>query len=77
MSVKIENGGPAYPMAPDANNDQWAEGLTKRDYFAAEAMNGMIASYKGATPVAIGAKGFLKMAQAAYALADAMIEARK
>jgi len=74
MSGK-DNGGPAFP--PNAgwrDNDHECRGLTVRDYFAAKAMQGMLA-YPGCdsrgshhnnnTPQGV--------ASMAYAYADAMI----
>ena len=59
-----EAGGPAFPTMTQCS------GMTLRDYFAAKALTGLISSAEG--PVAPGI-----YAQAAYALADAMLEARK
>ena len=65
-----ENGGPAFPCHPGVENSIY-DGMTLRDYFAAKAMQGMIGSkaYIGMTAEGI--------ARSAYAMADAMLEARK
>jgi hypothetical protein len=47
------------------------KGMTLRDYFAAKAMQGFLASSDGEDPPS--AQGF---AMVCYALADAMLEAR-
>jgi len=64
-----DNGGPAFPCEFGGTyQNQKREGLSIRDYFAAKAMQGMIASY-----------GYLRsevdvIAESAYDCADAMIE---
>lgn len=65
-------GGPAFAVAELANV-KW-EGMTLRDYFAAKAMQGIIASEKPgdeefATPE--------MYARDAYKYADAMLKARE
>lgn len=67
-----DNGGPAFPTveANYHNENMRSEGLSIRDYFAAKAMQGMIASY-----------GYLRsevdvMAESAYDCADAMLKER-
>ncbi|EFN8927562.1 hypothetical protein JBO41_17455 [Enterobacter asburiae] len=64
------NGGPAFPT-------QGYEGVTLRDYFAAKALAGWLASFPGddVHPVVSGVAE--KIAEQAYALADAMIKARE
>lgn len=68
MSEK--DGGPAFPtLETETLHPQW--GMTIRDYFAAHAINGMLATAifpEGWTPE--------KMAGAAYKFADAMLIAR-
>lgn len=66
---KIETGGPAFPPMHDPETHP--SGATLRDYFAAAAMQGMVAqSESGGWP----AEG---IAKAAYRQADAMLAARK
>ena len=80
----IETGGPAFPADPHA-----VAGMGLRDYFAAKAMTALISEWSrtlhhmdginfsglnildnvGGTPTSI--------AEEAYAMADAMLEARK
>ena len=67
MSNKI--GGPAFPPFHDPNTHTY--GMTLRDYFAAKAMQAMLAhpnSKETAPPQTY--------ASAAYCMADAMLEAR-
>lgn len=84
---KIETGGPAFPNDPTTYTE--GRGMTLRDYFAAKAMTALITEWgraihhmegrdfsglsiidnEGGTPTAI--------AEEAYAMADAMLGARK
>ena len=71
-------GGPAFP---EVNYKQPVDGgahmmtihsgMTLRDYFAAKAMQGMLAENGG------GAAHNIDLAKFAYWIADAMLEARK
>ena len=64
------NGGPAFPaMHFDLTDNE--HGMTLRDYFAAKAMQGMLAENGG------GAAHNIDLAKFAYWIADAMLEARK
>ena len=66
------NGGPAFPRAgKEWGNQAWTEamaedGMTLRDYFAAKAMQGLM---DAAMPMP-------EIADAAYAMADAMLKER-
>ena len=64
----INTGGPAFPC-PETEKHYKDEGMTLRDYFAAKAMQGMLASDVNATRHIFAAQ--------AYAMADAMLEARQ
>lgn len=61
-------GGPAFPSTM-TDDTLHVPGMTLRDYFAAKAMQGMVA--KG------GYDKWTYISQDAYELADAMLEARK
>lgn len=67
-----ETGGPAFPVTPTDRSGQIADteiGMTLRDYFAAKAMQALIA---------VDGPGYhANRAKDAYDTADAMIEARK
>ena len=64
-------GGPAFPaMHFDLTDNE--HGMTLRDYFAAQALTGICAN-SGNTAL----KSAEQFAQAAYNVADAMLEARK
>ena len=56
-------GGPAFPSVFDHER-----GMTLRDYFAAKTMEGLIAN---------NSTDAQEIAQAAYIIADAMLERRK
>ena len=74
MSDKIKDGGPAFPTV-DANRaeDYGTYGMTLRDYFAAKAMQA------GLTTIAEypDENWRVGLAMDAYAMADAMLKARK
>lgn len=76
----IETGGPAFPMADpfvakqpktSAEAQKLAEGMSLRDYFAAKAMQGNLASMVEGQEFDPGMG-----ATWAYKVADAMLEAR-
>ena len=62
-------GGPAFPTATLAQKTEG--GMTLRDYFAAKAMQGMLAENGG------GATHNDDLAKFAYEIADAMLKARE
>jgi hypothetical protein len=64
MSEPINDGGPAFP------DDRWQAGMTLRDYFAAAALQGLLADNGGGGSWDSDAKN-------AYEAADAMIRARE
>jgi hypothetical protein len=68
MTQKVDNGGEAFPVSHMA--DHGAFGMSLRDYFAAKALQGLIAA-EGRE----GSPGWF--VEAAYMLADAMIEEKR
>ena len=68
------NGGPAFP---DGSTNEWGNsnnsGMTLRDYFAAQAMQGMLANGRRIE----GDDAISKRAQYAYLMADTMLAARE
>jgi len=75
MSEK-ETGGPAFPV-PLNPGQGWqgmspCDGMTLRDYFAAKAMQGLLANQHP-----YQASDEHLFARAAYVLADAMLKARE
>ena len=67
----MNNGGPAFPQTDSrvvaALSIANSQGMTLRDYFAAKAMQGLTTNSTNPKEIA----------QAAYIVADAMLEARK
>ena len=61
---------PAFPQQVQvaADGTTWFEGMTLRDYFAAKAMQGLIANNN---------INVQQLAQASYKVADAMLKARE
>lgn len=64
-----DNGGPAFPAHPSALGDH--DGMTLRDYFAAKAMQGLLARDIECGPAAVPI-----IASSAYVIAEAMLKAR-
>jgi hypothetical protein len=72
----INTGGPAFPCDPFAASEpknvaeakRLAEGMTLRDYFAAQAVQGYVGQGRS--------YDFADIAQASYRVADAMLSAR-
>ena len=62
---------PAFPMAVPENWDSYQDGMTLRDYFAGQALTGLLAGRQpnNAYPLEY-------LAETSYATADAMLEAR-
>jgi len=70
VSTQINDGGPAFPLQSIGPEFQPGySGMTLRDYFAAAALQGLIADGGGASWEAD--------ANAAYKAADAMLRARE
>lgn len=67
---KIETGGPAFPVNISTHPD--FDGATLRDYFAAKAMQGLVASCTNDQELTLSLS-----AKWCYEIADAMLEARK
>lgn len=71
-----DTGGYAFPCLFEGSTRSDAPGMTLRDYFAAKAMQGWLASF-GPEDRHPSNTGTLDMfASQAYAVADAMLEAR-
>lgn len=67
---KEKNSGPAFPT-------QGYEGLTVRDYFAAKAMQGWLASYPESNQHPVATHHENMVAELSYLMADAMLKARE
>ena len=74
MTIK-NTGGPAFPVSNDADKQYiWIKkGMTLRDYFAAKAMQGLLAC----NATYGGKESKTDLTKDAYAHADAMLEARE
>ena len=77
MKPEQEDGGPAFPTAEQRFPDgvlhtEATYGMTLRDYFAAKAMQGILAS-----PTTDPTSDSLAIAKAAYEMADDMLKARE
>ena len=72
--MKKETGGPAFPNKITSGDLLSDQGMTLRDYFAAQAMSAFIDYHEWQSTVL---KISSLAAENAYALADAMLEARK
>lgn len=68
---ETNTGGPAFPG--DMGRHQW-EGMHLRDYFAAKAMQGILA---GTHPITRGDNPLSTVARTAYLQADAMLKAKQ
>ena len=68
MNVPISDGGPAYPTPAGVQHN---DGPTLRDYFAAAALQGMMAEYDPEDELEH------HIAKWSYKAADAMIRARE
>jgi hypothetical protein len=64
-------GGPAFPV-PDIDGSKVCEGMTIRDYFAAKAMQSILAREHGRSTTTLEFVG-----NHAYQYADAMLKARE
>lgn len=61
------DGGNAFPRQPNEQNQNWSEGMTLRDYFAAKAISGLCGSHSHRLHCA------QEIAVLAYGFADAML----
>lgn len=68
------NGGPAFPRSPHSGEES-DDGMTLRDYFAAKAMQGLIAATGDSDGVVT--YDSKTVAANAYEMADAMLKARE
>jgi len=69
-----ETGGPAFPVNSDNYASPDSTGMTLRDYFAAKAMQATVTAW---IQQSIYPSTDFEVAQNAYAVADAMLQARE
>lgn len=74
MTTPINDGGPAFPCLD--SNGEGPAGMTMRDYFAAAALTGLCSNHGTTMVYGAGQTDCVNMANACYAYADAMIDAR-
>lgn len=72
-AVEIGDGGPAFPLAVPVNFQFAENGMSLRDWFAGQAL---IGDLSGHSTKADRTKEFMRAANRAYALADAMLAER-
>jgi len=72
--MNTDTGGPAFP-AQDHHGQKFT-GMTLRDYFAAKAMQGWLASFSCESRHPTESGGAKYVAAASYAMADAMLAER-
>lgn len=72
------NGGPAFPATEEHGLNYGMFGMTLRDYFAAKVLPAMCSDYcASAQKVGFDEGWMVGVAMDAYAMADAMLEARE
>ena len=73
--MSANNGGPAFPLKEPTFQD--CEGMTLRDYFAAKALQGLLANPKLQAQILKTGGAFGGWIESsAYGFADAMLKAR-
>jgi hypothetical protein len=76
MSADTNTGGPAFPgLHPSAECRFKEEGMTLRDYFAAKAMQGMLANPKLQEQILKAGQSWIE--ESAWKVADAMLKERQ
>lgn len=66
----MKNGGSAFPVAGDSLDDGYVEGMTLRDWFAGQALAGLMAMQSSSVDPSSTAKR-------CFTLADAMLAERE
>lgn len=80
MSQHIKDGGPAFPSDEknaDGSHYHGHMGMSLRDYFAAKALEGWIASWAGNAGDPFDPEHIGRAADRCYQMADAMLAARE
>ncbi len=71
MSNQINDGGPAFPRTGADGHTSPQSGMTLRDYFAAAALQGLLANHEASF------HSRKERAEHCYILADTMLKARE
>jgi DNA-directed RNA polymerase alpha subunit len=71
VNIDIDDGGPAFPTMTE---ERYFHGMSLRDYFAARAMQGMLANPKLQEQILKVGKSWIE--ESAWAVSDAMIDFR-
>lgn len=76
--MSTNNDPPAFPTLPEHGFNSGVPGMSMRDYFAAKAMQGWIASAPKIMGESLDGSDDMAdvLSEAAYAMADAMLRAR-
>lgn len=74
---KINDGGPAFPISVQPDFQYAEAGMSLRDWFAGQALAGLIASGRSAYDLADSDQQAAYAAFRAYTAADAMLAARE
>ena len=77
MSEKINDGGPAFSQAADATGYPAHTGMSLRDWFAGQALSGILAGGFADTIPHDDVNGGRDVAFFAYQYADAMLKVRE
>jgi hypothetical protein len=67
-------GGPAFPTLPEHGANSGCLGMTLRDYFAAKAIQGLLANPKLEKQILTAGQSWIEAS--AWAVADAMMKVR-
>lgn len=74
--VNIDDGGNAFPI-PGLQNDESFNGMSLRDYFAGQALQGFLSGLLADGQAKFGDSSRSEVAAQSYQMADAMLAARK
>lgn len=71
-----DDGGAAFPTA-ETDENYAGSGMTLRDYFAGQILAGAVGYPEAANSMVQDKSNHARLADVAYSIADAMLEARK
>uniref|UniRef100_A0A6H1Z7K8 Uncharacterized protein n=1 Tax=viral metagenome TaxID=1070528 RepID=A0A6H1Z7K8_9ZZZZ len=73
----MKDGGPAFPFVPNAAQRQRNPGMSLRDWFAGQALIGLLGITSRAPDAEAAGQAVLVIGPAAYQLADALLAERE